>query len=297
MVGSALVRYYSNKPHVQVIYPTRKDVDLTKRDEVFNFIDSVKPEIIIDAAARVGGILDNELYPVEYLTVNLQIQTNLMDAASLSKVERFIFLGSSCIYPKLATQPISENSLLTGPLEETNSAYAIAKIAGLKLINAYRNQYGFNWSSAMPTNLYGPNDNFDFNSSHVIPGLIAKFHKAKINNEKQITLWGTGGALREFLHVDDLAKGIKFVAENYDDREFINIGSGEEVSIKELAQLIKDITDFDGEIIWDDSYPDGTPRKLLDSSKILNLGWKPKISLVDGLTTAYDWYLNKVKSA
>jgi GDP-L-fucose synthase len=297
MVGSALIRLYDSAQNFEVIAPSSKQLDLTDRPAVFDFIKQSKPDFIIDAAARVGGIVDNKTYPVDFLSVNLQIQTNLMDAAASQSIKKFLFLGSSCIYPKMAAQPMKESYLLTGPLEETNSAYAIAKIAGLRLIQAYREQFGYSWISAMPTNLYGPNDNFDFNSSHVIPGLIAKFHKAKINNEKHVTLWGTGGALREFLHVDDLARGIKFAAENYDDYEFINIGSGEEVSIKELAQLIKDVVNFDGEVVWDDSYPDGTPRKLLDSSKILNLGWKPEISLIDGLITTYDWYLNKFKLA
>jgi GDP-L-fucose synthase len=290
MVGSALIRLYGKSKKFEVIAPSSKELDLTDRASVFEFIRQTKPDLIIDAAARVGGIVDNKTYPVDFLSVNLQIQTNLMDAAASENIKKFIFLGSSCIYPKMAAQPMKESYLLTGPLEETNSAYAIAKIAGLRLIQAYREQFGYSWISTMPTNLYGPNDNFDFNSSHVIPGLIAKFHKAKINNEKQVVLWGTGGALREFLHVDDLARGIKFAAENYDDYEFINIGSGEEVSIKELARRIKEITDFDGEVIWDDTYPDGTPRKLLDSSKILNLGWKPEISLVHGLTETYSWY-------
>jgi GDP-L-fucose synthase len=290
MVGSALVRLYDSKNDFQVIAPTRSELDLTNRSAVFSFIADANPDLIIDAAARVGGIVDNNSFPVDFLSTNLQIQSNLMDAAANKKVKKFIFLGSSCIYPKLAPQPMKENALLTGPLEETNSAYAIAKIAGLKLIQAYRQQYSFKWNSAMPTNLYGPNDNFDFNSSHVIPGLIAKFHKAKTTNTESISLWGTGNALREFLHVDDLARAIKFISENYDDDEFINIGSGQEVSIKDLALMIKEIVGYQGEIHWDKNYPDGTPRKLLDSSKILAMGWKPEIPLSEGIANTYGWY-------
>ncbi len=295
MVGSALVRLYDSQTEFQVISPSRQELDLLDRNQVFEFIANIKPDLVIDAAARVGGIVDNNSYPVDFLSINLQIQTNLMDAAAAASVNSFVFLGTSCIYPKLAPQPLKESYLMTGPLEETNSAYAVAKIAGLRLIQAYREQFGFNWISTMPTNLYGPNDNFDFKSSHVIPGFIAKFHRAKIENAPTVELWGTGNPLREFLHVDDLAQAIKFVAENYNDYEFINIGSGEEVSIKELADLVKKTINYQGEIVWNSSYPDGTPRKFLDSSKISNLGWKPKISLEAGLKDTYSWYLEKFK--
>lgn len=291
MVGSALVRLYDSKNDFQVVAPTRSELDLTNRDSVFSFIAEANPDLIIDAAARVGGIVENNSFPVDFLSTNLQIQSNLMDAAAAKKVKKFIFLGSSCIYPKLASQPMKEDALLTGALEETNSAYAVAKIAGLKLIQAYRQQFDFKWNSAMPTNLYGPNDNFDFKSSHVIPGLIAKFHNAKESNAKSITLWGTGSALREFLHVDDLAQAVDFIYHNYDDDDFINIGSGQELSIKDLALMIQELVGFKGEIIWDANYPDGTPRKLLDSSKISALGWKPKISLSEGIAATYQWYL------
>ena len=291
MVGSALVRLYDSKNDFQVIAPTRSELDLTNRDSVFSFIAGANPDLIIDAAARVGGIVENNSFPVDFLSTNLQIQSNLMDAAAAKKVKKFIFLGSSCIYPKLASQPMKEDALLTGALEETNSAYAVAKIAGLKLIQAYRQQFDFKWNSAMPTNLYGPNDNFDFKSSHVIPGLIAKFHNAKESNANSITLWGTGSALREFLHVDDLAQAIDFIYHNYDDDDFINIGSGQELSIKDLALMIQELVGFKGELLWDANYPDGTPRKLLDSSKISALGWKPKISLREGVAATYQWYL------
>lgn len=291
MVGSALVRLYDSKNDFRVIAPTRSELDLTNRDSVFSFIAEANPDLIIDAAARVGGIVENNSFPVDFLSTNLQIQSNLMDAAAAKKVKKFIFLGSSCIYPKLASQPMKEDALLTGALEETNSAYAVAKIAGLKLIQAYRQQFDFKWNSAMPTNLYGPNDNFDFKSSHVIPGLIAKFHNAKESNANSITLWGTGSALREFLHVDDLAQAVDFIYHNYDDDDFINIGSGQELSIKDLALMIQELVGFKGELIWDANYPDGTPRKLLDSSKISALGWKPKISLREGVAATYQWYL------
>jgi len=294
MVGSAIQGIYAKDENVEVIAPPRKEVDLLNRENVFSFLNDVKPDLVIDAAARVGGIIDNKLNPVDFLSFNLQIQTNLMDAAATAGVKSFVFLGSSCIYPKLAPQPLKESYLMTGPLEETNSAYAVAKIAGLRLIQAYREQFGFNWISAMPTNLYGPNDNFDFKSSHVIPGLIAKFHRAKIEITPLVELWGTGKPLREFLHVDDLASAIKFIAEKYDGYDFINIGSGEEVSIRQLASLVKKVVGYQGEITWNAGYPDGTPRKLLDSTKILNLGWKPKISLEDGLQSTYEWYLTKI---
>lgn len=295
MVGSALVRLYDSFEDLDILAPTRQELDLLDRKLVFEYLSKNKPDLVIAAAARVGGIVENNSYPVDFLSLNLQIQTNLMDASAKAGVEKFVFLGSSCIYPKLAPQPLKEQYLLSGPLEETNSAYAIAKIAGLRLIQAYREQYGYKWISAMPTNLYGPNDNFDLKSSHVIPGLIAKFHNAKTKKQSEVTLWGTGSALREFLHVDDLARAVKFTSENYDDHEFINIGSGEEVSIEQLAHLIKQVVGFEGEIKWDHSHPDGTPQKLLDSSKITNLGWKPKVSLAEGLPLIYNWFLETAK--
>lgn len=295
MVGSALVRLYDSFSNFEVLSPTRQELDLLDRNLVFEYLSKNKPDLVVDAAARVGGIVDNNSYPVDFLSINLQIQTNLMDAAAKAGVKNFVFLGSSCIYPKFAPQPLKEEYLLSGPLEETNSAYAIAKIAGLRLIQAYREQYGYSWISTMPTNLYGPNDNFDFNSSHVIPGLITKFHKAKIEKQNKVTLWGTGSALREFLHVDDLARAIKFTSEKYNDHEFINIGSGEEVAIKQLAELVRQVVGFEGEIKWDSSYPDGTPQKLLDSSKILKLGWKPEIALTEGLASTYKWFLENTK--
>lgn len=289
LVGSAIVRELV-RVNKKVIGISSKDLNLLDRTKSFSFIKELKPKVIIDAAAKVGGVGSNNAYPVEFLSQNLQIQTNLMDAAHEAKVEKFLFLGSSCIYPRNCAQPIKEEYLLTGELEETNSAYAVAKIAGIELIKSYRKEYGYSWISAMPTNLYGPYDNFDLENSHVLPALIRKFVEAKRNNSAEVVLWGSGTPLREFLHVDDLAKAVLVCLEKYDSSTQINIGSGVEVSIKDLATKIAKHSGFSGKTIWDGNRPDGTPRKVLDVTKITELGWKPKISLDEGITTTVEWY-------
>jgi GDP-L-fucose synthase len=289
LVGSAIVRELE-RVNKKVIGISSKDLNLLDRARTFSFIKELKPNVIIDAAAKVGGVGSNNAYPVEFLSQNLQIQTNLMDAAHEAKVQKFLFLGSSCIYPRNCVQPIKEEYLLTGELEETNSAYAVAKIAGIELIKSYRKEYGYSWISAMPTNLYGPYDNFDLENSHVLPALIRKFVEAKRNNSAEVVLWGSGTPLREFLHVDDLAKAVLVCLENYDSSTQINIGSGVEVSIKDLATKIAKQSGFSGKTIWDGNRPDGTPRKVLDVTKITELGWKPKISLDEGITTTVEWY-------
>jgi GDP-L-fucose synthase len=290
LVGSAIVREFK-RLNQNVIGISSKDIDLLDRNNTFEFINKLKPTAIIDSAAKVGGIGGNNSYPVEFLSQNLQIQSNLMDAAHSAKVSKFVFLGSSCIYPKDCAQPIKEEYLLTGVLEQTNSAYAVAKIAGIELIKSYRKEYGYKWISVMPTNMYGPNDNFDLENGHVLPVLIRKFIEAKRSGSGKVTLWGSGSPLREFLHVDDLAKAVVLCMDKYDDSEQINIGSGHEVSIKDLASNISNAVGFNDEIIWDSSKPDGTMRKVLDSSKIANLGWKPLISLDQGIASTVEWYL------
>jgi GDP-L-fucose synthase len=289
LVGSAIVREL-NRLEKDVVGISSKDVDLLDRSKTFDFVKSLKPDVIIDAAARVGGIGGNNAYPVEFLTQNIQIQSNLMDAAHEAKVSKFVFLGSSCIYPRVCPQPIKEEYILTGELEKTNSAYAVAKIAGLELIKSYRKEYGYHWITAMPTNLYGPNDTFDLENSHVLPALIRKFVEGQRNNSPEVVLWGTGNPLREFLHVDDLAKAILICLESYDSPEHINIGSGSEISIKDLADKISKAANYSGEIVWDNSKPDGTPRKVLDISRINKLGWTPKISLDEGIKQTVQWY-------
>ena len=283
MVGSAIVRAIEAERNHNWIGATRSELDLTDRKAVFEYLKRNKPDAVIIAAAKVGGIVSNAAFPVDFLSENLQIQTNLIDGSHAAGIEKLVFLGSSCIYPKFAEQPIKESSLLTGELEPTNEPYALAKIAGLKLIQAYRKQFGYNWISLMPTNLYGPGDNYDPESSHVIPGMIVKFCKAKKSIEPSVTLWGTGSPLREFLHVDDLASATIFALENYGGEIALNVGSGEEVSIRELAETIKTAVGFTGEIHWDNSRPDGTPRKFLDSSRLEELGWKPGLTLEEGL--------------
>ena len=290
LVGSAIVRELK-RLNKDVIGISSKDVDLLDRNKTFEFINNLKPVAIIDSAAKVGGIGGNNSYPVEFLSQNLQIQSNLMDAAHAAKVSKFVFLGSSCIYPRDCAQPIKEEYLLTGALEQTNSAYAVAKIAGIELIKSYRKEYGYKWISVMPTNMYGPNDNFDLENGHVLPVLIRKFIEAKLSDSGKVALWGSGSPLREFLHVDDLAKAVVLCMDKYDDSKQINIGSGQEVSIKDLADKISKAVGFSGEIIWDSSKPDGTMRKVLDSSKIANLGWKPLISLDQGIASTVEWYL------
>jgi GDP-L-fucose synthase len=289
LVGSAIIREFE-RVGKSVKGISSKDVDLLDRKATFAYLADLKPAIVIDAAARVGGIGANNSHPVDFLTQNIQIQSNLMDAAHQASVKNFVFLGSSCIYPRNCAQPIKEEYILTGELEQTNSAYAIAKIAGLELIRSYRKQYGHKWISVMPTNLYGPNDNFDLENSHVFPALIRKFVEGKRNNAASVTLWGSGSPKREFLHVDDLAKAILVCLEKYDSDQHINIGTGEDLEIKELANKIAKEAGFTGEIIWDSSKPDGTPRKVLDISKITNLSWKPSISLDSGIAQTVQWY-------
>ena len=289
LAGSAIVRELE-RVNKKVIGISSKDVNLLDRAKTFSYIKDLKPNIIIDAAAKVGGVGSNNAYPVEFLSQNLQIQSNLMDAAHEVKVEKFVFLGSSCIYPRNCAQPIKEDYLLTGELEQTNSAYAIAKIAGIELIKSYRKEYGYSWISVMPTNLYGPNDSFDLENSHVLPALIRKFVEAQRNNSPEVVLWGSGTPLREFLHVDDLAKAILVCLEKYDNSQQINIGSGDEISIKDLGQKIASLTGFTGKVVWDSNRPDGTPRKVLDSTKINNLGWKSAIALDQGIAATVEWY-------
>ena len=289
LVGSAIVREFE-RVGKSVKGISSKDVDLLDRKATFAYLADLKPAIVIDAAARVGGIGANNSHPVDFLTQNIQIQSNLMDAAHQASVKNFVFLGSSCIYPRNCAQPIKEEYILTGELEQTNSAYAIAKIAGLELIKSYRKQFGHKWISVMPTNLYGPNDNFDLENSHVFPALVRKFVEGKRNNATSVTLWGSGSPKREFLHVDDLAKAILVCLDKYDSDQHINIGTGEDLEIKELANKISNAAGFTGEIIWDSSKPDGTPRKVLDISKITNLSWKPSISLDSGIAQTVQWY-------
>jgi len=288
LVGSAIVRHLESRGE-SVLSVNSKVVDLLDRKATFDYVLSHKPDVIIDAAARVGGIGANNKYPVDFLSLNVQIQTNLMDAAHAAKTPNFLFLGSSCIYPRDCAQPIKEEYLLTGPLEATNSAYAVAKIAGIELIKSYRKQYGYKWISAMPTNLYGPNDNFDLETSHVFPALIRKFSEAA-KNGGSVELWGTGSPKREFLHVDDLAKAVVVLLEKYNADDHINVGTGEDVTIKELAETIASAAGFSGDVKWDSTKPDGTPRKVMDVSKIKSLGWAPQISLVDGVRQTVEYY-------
>ena len=289
LAGSAIVRAFE-KAGKEVVGINRSVVDLLDLSATKKFLKDVAPSMVIDAAARVGGIGANNAFPVEFLTDNIRIQSNLMDAAHEAKVGRFIFLGSSCIYPRDCAQPIKEEYLMTGPLETTNSAYAIAKIAGIELINSYRKEYGHKWISLMPTNLYGPNDNFELQGSHVLPAFIRRFVEATEKNAPTETLWGTGAPKREFLHVDDLANAVLIASEKYDSSMHLNIGSGQDLSIKELAELVADIAGYKGEIKWDSSKPDGTPRKVLDVTKVKSLGWSPAISLRDGIASAMNWY-------
>jgi GDP-L-fucose synthase len=291
LVGSSLVRIFESKPTVEIHTVGRTKLDLLNRDHVFSYLNDLKPELVIMAAAKVGGIKSNSTFPVDFLTQNIIMQTNLMDASFASNVKNVIFLGSSCIYPKHAEQPIKENSLLTGPLEVTNEAYAIAKIAGVKLVQAYRKQYSQNWISVMPCNLYGVGDNFNAELGHVIPALINKIYRAKTMGENRVKLWGSGNALREFLYVDDLAKAIyKIVETEFFKYDILNVGSGTEITIRDLAELICKILEFEGEIQWDVSMPDGTPRKVLDSSLISEIGWVPSVSLETGLIEAINYF-------
>ncbi|WP_311202827.1 GDP-L-fucose synthase [Rhizobium sp. WSM4643] len=290
MVGSALVRRLQSED-CNVITATRREVDLTRQEEVEKFAEATRPDAIILAAAKVGGILANDSYPAEFIYDNLIIEANIFEAAHRAGVDRLLFLGSSCIYPKLAPQPIPEEALLTGPLEPTNEWYAIAKITGIKLAEAYRKQYGHDYISAMPTNLYGPGDNFDLNSSHVLPALIRKAHAAKLRNDPHMVVWGTGTPRREFLHVDDCADALVFLLKTYSGSQHVNVGSGTDLEIIELTRLVCRVVGYEGEIIHDLSKPDGTPRKLMSNQKLQDMGWKPRISLEDGIRATYAWFL------
>ncbi len=290
MLGSAMMRRLKSEKFSNIVTRDRSDLDLANESAVAKFLTAERPTIVIVAAARVGGIKANNDFPVEFLLENLGIQNNVIRSAYESGVRKLLFVGSACIYPKFAPQPIPETSLLDGPLEPTNEAYAIAKIAGIKLCQAYSREYGANFISAMPTNLYGPNDNFDLETSHVLPALMRKAHEAKVRKEQELIVWGTGKPRREFLHVDDLASACVLILEKYDSPEIINLGCGEDISIRELAELICDVVGFNGELAWDTTKPDGTPRRLLDVTKLRALGWKPAIPLRDGIARTYEWF-------
>jgi GDP-L-fucose synthase len=291
MVGSALVCQLESKGFLSLLVRDRSELDLRDESAVAKLFAEEKPAVVILAASKVGGIKANIDHPVAFLLENLQIQNNVMDAAYENGVRKLLFLGSSCIYPKLAPQPIPETALLSGPLEPTNEAYAIAKIAGIKLCQAYVREHGANFISMMPTNLYGPNDNFDLETSHVLPALLRKAHEAKTRKDRELIVWGSGKPRREFLHVDDLASACLLLLEKYDSPEIINVGCGEDISIRELAELICDIVGFDGQLSWDTTKPDGTPRKLLDVTKLRALGWKPSTPLREGIAQTYEWFL------
>jgi len=291
LVGSAIIRELE-KQNKTVIGVSSKELNLLDRDRTFTYIKEINPVAIIDAAGKVGGIVGNDSHPVDFLTQNVQMQSNAMDAAHAAGIKKFVFLGSGCVYPRNCPQPIKEDYLLTGELEQTNSAYAVAKIAGIELIKAYRKQYGHSWISLMPANLYGPHDNFDLEMGHVFPAFIRKFSEAVKNNSAEVLLWGSGSPLREFLHVDDLAKAVLLCMEKYDEAQQINIGSGIEVTIKDLAQMVATKAGFKGKIVWDANRPDGTPRKILDNSKLEKLGWKPSITLDEGISSTLNWYQN-----
>ncbi len=291
LVGSAIVRLLKESGHTNILLKTRSEVDLLDQKAVMNFFETEKPEYVFLAAAKVGGIMANKTFPADFIYQNLVVETNIIHAAYKNNVTKLLFLGSSCIYPKLSEQPIREDYLLTGSLEPTNEAYAVAKIAGITMCQSYNKQYGTNYISVMPTNLYGINDNFDLESSHVLPAMIRKFHDAKVGGRSEVGLWGTGVAKREFLHVDDLANACLFLMNNYDGSEIVNIGTGEDVSIKELAELVQYVVGHVGEIVWDSTKPDGTPRKLLDVSRLHDLGWKHTVDLKDGITITYQWFL------
>ncbi|RWW27239.1 hypothetical protein GW17_00008339 [Ensete ventricosum] len=297
LVGSAIHRKLLALGFTNLLLRTHAELDLTRQADVEAFFAAERPRYVIVAAAKVGGIHANSSYPADFISVNLQIQTNIIDAAlrcAGGAVRKLLFLGSSCIYPKLAPQPIPESALLSGPLEPTNEWYAVAKIAGIKMCQAYRIQHRLDAISAMPTNLYGPHDNFHPENSHVLPALIRRFHKAKISGAKEVVVWGTGSPLREFLHVDDLADAVVFLMDRYSGLEHVNVGSGKEVTIKKLAEMVKEVVGFEGELVWDSTKPDGTPRKLMDSSKLAGMGWEAKIPLRQGLADTYKWYVDNV---
>ncbi|MCG2618087.1 GDP-L-fucose synthase [Terrimonas sp. NA20] len=288
MVGSAIVRKLKEEGFENILVSTSSEVDLRNQQQTADFFAKEKPDYVFLAAAKVGGIVANNTYRAEFLYDNLMIQSNVIHQAYVNGATKLMFLGSSCIYPKLAPQPLKEDYLLTGPLEETNEPYAIAKITGIKMCDAYRAQYGCNFISVMPTNLYGPNDNYDLQKSHVLPALLRKFHEAKLNGEPNVTVWGSGTPLREFLHADDLAEACFYLMQNYNEPGLVNIGVGEDISIKDLANLVKKITGYPGEIVWDTSKPDGTPRKLMDVTKLHSFGWKAKIGLEEGISRVYE---------
>ena len=296
MVGSACWRILKTAGYTNLFGKTSKEVDLRNQNAVKNLIKTEKPDAIIASAAKVGGILANDSYPYEFLMDNMLIQNNLIRSAHENAVEKFIFLGSSCIYPKFSQQPIKEQYLLTGELEPTNQWYAIAKISGVKLIEALRNQFNRDYVSLMPTNLYGPNDNFDLKTSHVFPAMLRKFHEAKENNHSKVTLWGSGKPMREFLHVNDLAQAVLFALEHKLGDHLYNVGSGTDITIKALAQMVQKVVGHKGEIVWDNTKPDGTPKKLMDSSKLNDKGWKSSIDLENGIKTTYNWFLNRIDS-
>jgi GDP-L-fucose synthase len=297
LVGAAVVRALQQQGYRNLLLRTHQELDLTDQKEVHEFFDRQRPTAVIMAAARVGGIHANSTRPALFIRDNLLIQDNVIDAAHRSGVAKFVFLGSSCIYPKLAPQPIKEEYLLTGPLEPTNEWYAVAKIAGLKMCQAYRREYGFNAISLMPTNLYGPGDNFDLQNSHVLPALIRRFHEAKLRGDETMSIWGTGTPRREFLHVDDLADAVIYLLKNYEDDAIVNVGWGEDVTIRELAELVMAASGYRGRLVFDPSKPDGTPRKLLDTTRLTALGWRPKISLEAGIESTYAWFREHVAEA
>ena len=294
LAGGAILREYQRAGYEHLLTRTHSDLDLAERAAVREFFADARPGVVVLAAAKVGGIKANNDYPVEFLLENLKIQNNIIEAAADFGTRKLLFLGSSCIYPKFAPQPIPENALLTSALEPTNEAYALAKITGIKLCQAYARQYGKKFICAMPTNLYGPGDNFDLNNSHVLPALLRKVHEARLAGAQEVVVWGTGTPRREFLHVDDLAGACRFLLENYSDPEIVNVGFGEDVTIRELAETICDVVGFEGKLVFDPTKPDGTPRKLLDSSRLLGLGWKPRIPLREGIAATYDWYQKTV---
>lgn len=297
LVGSAIVRNLQKKGYINVIGRTHKELDLTNQAAVSAFFEEEKPDVVVLAAAKVGGIHANNTTPAEFAYENMQIQCNVIKCAHDFDVKKLLFLGSTCIYPKMASQPIVEDALLTGPLEPTNEAYAIAKIAGMEMCKFYKRQYGDNFISCMPTNLYGPHDNYDLNGSHVMPAMIRKFHEAKMTDAPYVELWGSGTPLREFLYVDDMADACVYLLENYDGEEHVNIGTGKEVSIKQLAETVKAVVGYRGEIVWNKDMPDGTPRKLADVSKLHGLGWQHKIELEEGVALAYRWFCENVDKA
>jgi len=296
LVGSAIVRNLKTKGYNNFVYRTEEELDLTDQAKVNEFFKTEKPGWVVLAAAKVGGIHSNNIYPADFIRINLKIETNVIDACYIYGVKKLLFLGSGCIYPRMAPQPIKEEYLLTSPLELTNEAYAVAKIAGLKMCQYYNQQYGTNFISVMPANLYGPNDNFDYENSHVLPALMRKIHEAKVNGDQTATIWGSGKAMREFMFIDDVGDACVFLMENYNENQFLNIGTGQEVTIRDLAEIIKEVVGFKGEFVYDSSKPDGTPRKLLDITRLKNVGWKHKVELKEGIGITYKWFLDNYEN-